>query len=458
MTQSIRATKELLCRGEVTVTGHVESVLAAIHRSELGAFVAVAGAAAMRAAEQADRLISERGEAAWQGRPLLGVTVSVKDLIQTSELPTLRGSLLPNHRASEDAPPVARLRAAGAIVIGKTATSEYGWSGSTLSRVAGPARNPWAPERSAGGSSGGAAAAVAAGLGTAALGTDGAGSIRIPAAFCGVVGFKPSFGRIPYVPPCADRLAHAGPLARSVADVAELASVLTGSHPADPDSLVGALPGDRHRGRRKLRIGWVEFPGTEAEIRRVTERVRPAIIAQGHQVDCLEVPFPDPYGALVDILAAGEAASTTPADEERCDQGRVTIAEYGRTLSGAAVMRAQETGLALRATLAALMERYDLLAMATVPLEPFGANAIGPPSAADPATLRWLAWTPATYPFNLTGQPALSLPAGLTSSGLPAGLQLVGALGADDELLAVAGRIETDLGLRLTPPEHRAEG
>jgi aspartyl-tRNA(Asn)/glutamyl-tRNA(Gln) amidotransferase subunit A len=367
---------------------------------ELGAFVSVAGETALCEAEAADGRIHRLGPAAWQEQPLLGITLSVKDLIQTQDLPTKRGSLLENRRARVDAPAVARLRAAGAIVVGKTTTSEYGWSASTVSRVAAPTRHPWARERSAGGSSGGAAAAVSAGLCTAALGTDGAGSIRIPAAFCGVVGFKPSFGRIPYVPAGAERLAHLGPLATR----------------------------------------------TSTEVRGITEQVWPVLTAQGHRVECIDVPFPDPYPALVDLLAAAEAAGTAPADEEWCDPGRLAIVHHGRTVSGATVIRAEEVRLALRTTLRSVMNRYDLLAMATVPIEPFDVHAIAPSWAAKPSDLLWLAWSPASYPFNMTGQPALSLPVGVTSSGLPVGLQLVGPLGGDNLVLSAASRIEADLG------------
>lgn len=447
----IRETREFLRRGDSTVTELVSSALTAIGEVDpgLGAFVAVAGEAAVREAEAADRLIGTLGNAAWRDRPLLGVTLSVKDLIQTEQLPTRRGSLVANRRPVTDAPAVARLRSAGAIVVGKTTTSEYGWSASTVSRVTGPTRNPWAPGRSAGGSSGGSAAAVAAGLCTAALGTDGAGSIRIPAAFCGVVGYKPSFGRVPYVPPCADRLAHAGPLARSVADVAELMAVLAGPHPGDPDSAPG--PGASLRGTAAaLRIGWMEFPRTSAEIRKVTERAWPALAAQGHRVEFIDVPFDDPYPALVDILAAGEAAATAPADEDKHDPGRLRLVRYGRTVSGAALMRAEEARLALRTRLRSVMDRYDLLAMATVPVEPFSVGAIAPPWA-EADELQWLAWTPATYPFNMTGQPALSVPVGLSPAGLPVGLQLVGPLGGDDLVLSTASGLEADLGLPMAP-------
>ncbi|MFC0107555.1 amidase [Kibdelosporangium aridum] len=456
--RSIQETKQAFLRGHSTVVEHVRTVLAAIRETdaELNAFVAVADDRALRAAQAADRLIAGLGDAAFRDRPLLGVTVSVKDLIQTQDLPTRRGSLLPNRRPAVDAPAVARLRAAGAIVVGKTATSEYGWSASTVSRVAPPTRNPWARNKSAGGSSGGSAAAVSAGLCTASLGTDGAGSIRIPAAFCGVVGFKPSFARIPYVPPCSERLAHAGPLARSVADVATLMSVLGGPDPGDPDSVTAAPAVTREP--VSLRIGWMEFPRTSDEIRRVTEAALPVLAAQGHRVDRIDVPFADPYPALVDILAATEASGTTPEDEQRCDEGRAAIVRYGRSLSGAAVMRAEDTRIALRTQLGAVMDRYDLLAMATVPVEPFDADTIGPAWAANPDDLLWLAWSPATYPFNITGQPALSLPVGVTSGGLPAGLQLVGRVGADELVLRAAARLEADLGLAMDPPGHETKG
>jgi aspartyl-tRNA(Asn)/glutamyl-tRNA(Gln) amidotransferase subunit A len=454
----IQETRELLCSGHSSVVHHVQSVLTSIREVDtgLGAFVSIAGDNALIEAAAADDRVRELGPAAWQGQPLLGITIAVKDLIQTQDLVTRRGSLLENRRPAVDAPAVARLRAAGAVVIGKTTTSEYGWSASTVSRVAAPTRNPWLHGRSAGGSSGGSAAAVSAGLCTAALGTDGAGSIRIPAAFCGVVGFKPSFGRIPYVPPCADRLAHLGPLATSVRDVAELTSLLAHPHLDDPDS--GTAPTTSPGDASPARIGWIEFPGTSAEVRAVSERVWPVLTEQRHRLTRMDVPFPDPYPALVDILAATEAAGTAPADEEWCDQERLAIVRHGRTVSGASVMRAEETRLALRATMRSVMDRYDLLAMATVPIEPFDAGAIAPPWAAEPADLLWLAWSPASYPFNMTGQPALSLPVGLTASGLPVGLQLVGPFGADDLVLSVASRIEADLGRQAPAPDAITKG
>lgn len=394
--QGFGALRERLRQGETSVVEHVQSMLTAIQADSRGAFVAVAGDEALRAAEEADRRIRERGRHAWHGAPLLGVTVSVKDLLQTRDLPTARGSLLENRRERADAPAVARLRRAGAVVVGKTATSEYGWSASTVSRVAPPTSNPYDPARTAGGSSGGAAAAVATGLGDGALGTDGAGSVRIPAAFCGVVGYKPSYGLIPYVPGCADRLAHQGTLARGVAEAAALAAAVRGPHPADPDSGLGSIEAAPETGSR--RIGWVEWEGTSEEVRRVTERAKSALAALGHRVEPVEVRCANLYPALVDILAASEAAGTAPEDEELCDPGRLEVVRYGRLLTGTAVMRAEEVRQEARARLRSVMARYGLLAMATVPVEPFDVRAIGPDWAADPRDLLWLAWSPATYP------------------------------------------------------------
>lgn len=451
----IAATRGRLLSGELTVAEHVRATLTAIgEQDRLGAFVAVAGEEALAAAEKADARIRELGADAWRDMPLLGVTVSVKDLLQTQDLPTRRGSLARNDRPRADAPAVARLRAAGAIVVGKTTTSEYGWSASTLSRATPPTRNPYDPALSAGGSTGGGAAAVATGLCQASLGTDGAGSIRIPAAFCGVVGYKPSYGRLPYAPNSVDRLAHQGPLTATVADAALIAQAAAGPHPADPDSALGSL--DRPRDGRTLRVGWIDFDGTAPEIAALTGRARQALAGAGHRVEDTAITCAGLYPALVDILAAAEAAGTPPQAEQWCDPGRLEIVRYGRTLSGADVMRAEEVRQRLRAELRALMGRYDLLAMATVPIEPFAADAIGPHWAADPRDLLWLSWAPAAYPFNMSGQPAVSVPAGLTRAGLPAGVQLVGPVGEDDLVLAAAHRLQADLGPLPPPPSAPA--
>jgi aspartyl-tRNA(Asn)/glutamyl-tRNA(Gln) amidotransferase subunit A len=415
---------------------------------ELNAFITVGHEQALAQAEAAGRLISQQGEQAWQGRPLLGVPVSVKDLTPTKGMRTTRGSLLwRDWVPTQDAPAVARLRAAGAIVIGKTNTSEFGWSGASHNRLVGATPNPWDITRTAGGSSGGAAAAVAMGLGVAATGTDGAGSIRIPAAFCGVVGFKPSFGRVPYAPASPENLSHLGPLSRTVDDAALLLQVMAGPDPVDPYSLEGDTGGEPEPGRR-LRIAWVPSlgrPAPEPGAERLARVALAALADAGHTVEEIVPPLADPYQTLVTILAAAEAAGlrgSPPQARALADPERLKVAERGQELSGADVMAAYQRRAELWQQVHRRMRGFDLLATPTVPVAPFAAGAHAPDEPVDKGELPWLAWTPGTYSFNLTGQPAISLPAGLTESGWPAGLQLVGGWRADATVLWAARELE----------------
>jgi len=424
--------------GELSPTEYTRFVLALLARTEptLHAFLTVSAELALAQAAEAERLIRAEGERAFADRPLLGVPVSVKDLTPTAGVRTTRGSL---HHADQipgdDAPAVARLRRAGAVLIGKTTTSEFGWSAGTVNRLGPPAANPWDPGRSAGGSSGGAAAATAAGVGVAGLGTDGAGSIRIPASFCGLVGFKPTFGRVPYAPLSPEGLSHLGPLTRDVATAELVTNVLAGPHPADPFS--AAAPAEAPVPDGPRRVAWLRFPGPETEPARLA---RAAADALG-EVEELDVPFDDPYPHLVTILAAFDAAGQPPGMDARSDRHRNRVVRHGRRLSAADLARALTARAGLTRTLEALASRYDLLAMPTVWIEPFGVDDWRP-DGPDGAELDWLAWCRAAYPFNLTGQPAISVPAGFTSSGLPAGLQLVGPRHADSRVLRAAAEVE----------------
>ncbi|MEU5810312.1 amidase family protein [Streptomyces sp. NPDC047718] len=452
--------------GSLLPSEHLAATFALLEQWEpyLGAFLTVARERATAEAAGADRLLHRRGAAAWRDRPLLGMPVSVKDLTPTAGLRTTRGSLLHAGTVPDrDAPAVARLRAAGAVVIGKTNTSEGGWSAASANRLQGPTRNPWDLTRTPGGSSAGAAASVAVGVGVGATGTDGAGSIRIPAAFCGVVGFKPSLGRIPYLPQSPEELSHLGPLTRTVADAALLTQVMSGPDVRDPLSCglpagLAAGPGgdpaadlDAAAGRlRGLRIGWIPSlgepapqPGTAAVARRAVE----VLAGRGHTVEEIPPPFEDPYPALETILAGWEAAAhAADLDEvaDRLDPGRLEVIRYGRGLSAVRLAQAYETRSQLRADAQALMERYDLLAMPTVGVAPFAAERHEPADPVRKGALSWLAWAPEAYTFNLTGQPAVSVPAGLSPDGLPVGLQLVGARHADRTVLAVARQLEQD--------------
>jgi len=434
--------------GQLTPTWYTRAVLHLLDRTEpsLHAFLTVTADLALAQAAEAERLIRADGDRAWDERPLLGVPVSLKDLMPTAGIRTTRGSL--RHAGwipERDAPAVARLREAGAVLIGKTTTSEFGWSAGTVNRLAPPAANPWDPTRSAGGSSGGAAAATAAGVGVAALGTDGAGSIRIPAAFCGVVGFKPTFGRVPYVPLSPEGLSHVGPLARDVATAELVTRVIAGSHPDDP--LSTGVSADRLVPDGSVRVAWLLWDspvvgGPASTVAIEAESVaRSAVGALGDVVE-VDVTFPDPYPHLVTILAAFEAAGQRSEDDELSDPYRVRVVAHGRGLSAADLARALTGRLLLTGCLDRLMERFDILAMPTVWTEPFPVDAWRPDPAARPDDLAWLAWCRAAYPFNLTGQPAVSVPAGFTTAGFPVGLQLVGRRHEDALVLRVAGDIE----------------
>jgi len=436
----------------------VEFVSATIRQIEaadpaLNAFVTVAAEPALAAARKAERLVTELGERAWHRYPLLGVPISVKDLTPTAGLRTTRGSVAcADWVPDTDAPAVARLRAAGAIIIGKTNTSEFGWSAATVNQITGVTRNPWQVDRTAGGSSGGAAVAVATGMGVAATGTDGAGSIRIPASFCGVVGFKPSFGRVPYAPASVENLSHVGPLTRTVADAALLYEIMAGPDAIDPFSLPVEPAGPPPK---RLRIGWLPVlgePGTHPEALAVAERAVKALADAGHAVTPIEPEFDDPYRTLVAILAAAEAAGHTEAHERiraRLDPGRLTVVERGRRLSAVDLMAAYQARYALGQRVRRWLAGLDLLALPTVPVRPFAAELHQPQTVPDKGDLPWLAWAQTAYTFNLTGQPALSVPVGLGADRLPVGLQLVGDWRADH--LVLHGGRELERAIRPQP-------
>ncbi|MEU7563789.1 amidase [Streptomyces eurythermus] len=446
---SIPTVRERYADRTLSPKEYVTAVLDAIERTDpaLGAFLTLAGERALEEASAAEELLVREGPGVFRERPLLGMPVSVKDLTPTQGIRTTRGSLLHrDHVPHEDAPAVARLRAAGAVVIGKTNTPDGGWSGSGVNRLGPPTRNPWNPALTAGGSSAGAAAAVATGLGVAATGTDGAGSVRIPAAFCGVVGFKPTRGLVPYLPVSSEGLSHLGPLTRTVGDAGLLLRVMSGHDPRDPWSVTAVPPGPPVPAR--LRIGWIRSlgrPDPHPEVEALAREAVGELAAQGHLVEELDPPFEDPYPLLEVLLASGEAAAHAedpPGTEDLLDPGLREVVEFGRSLRAVELAAAYAGRDRLWARAHRLMRDYDLLALPTVPVLPFAAELSAPEPAVPKGRLPWLAWTPGTYPFNLTGQPAVSVPAGRTSAGLPVGLQLVGARHRDPLVLATARRLE----------------
>jgi aspartyl-tRNA(Asn)/glutamyl-tRNA(Gln) amidotransferase subunit A len=334
------------------------------------------------------------------------------------------------------------------VVLGTTCSPADGWCASGINGSRSPTRNPWNPKLTAGGSSAGSAVAVATGIGLASLGTDGAGSVRVPASFCGVVGYKPSFGQAPYLPLCADGLSHLGVLASSVKDAAAAAAAIAGPDGADPSSLL-AVRGAAGRpvcGRAgRLRIAWVPTLG---EVLPSTETVRMCLDAlrflesAGHSIETIAPPAPDPYAAVAVILGAAEArAVTVRAGADDSHPVRAAIRRWAHGLTAADLAAALETKLRTTAAYTQALESYDVLATPTVPVPPFAAEAPAPAGFLDPAR-GWLRWTPNTYVFNLTGQPAITVPIGLNSAGLPVGLQVAAGRGRDAATLFAAAGVE----------------
>jgi len=423
---------------------------------KLNAFCILDHEGAAAAARQSEQRW-QRGEAT--GR-LDGVPVTIKDLMLMRGFPTLRGSRLvePHQDWSEDAPAVARLREAGAVILGKTTTPEFGWKALGDSPLTGITRNPWDLSRTPGGSSAGAAAACAAGIGPLHLGSDGAGSIRIPCAFTGIFGLKPSFGRVPAYPLSAmGLLAHIGPMARTVADAALMLTMLSGPDHRDPYALppenrnyVEGLEG----GVQGWRIAYsptLGYARVDPEIAAaVSEAVR-QFEALGAVVEEVDAIFPTPREALFTLWAAGAAnlLGAYPAERRALvDPGLLATAAEGARISAVDYLGADLVRTALGQQMAEFHRKYDLL---LTPMMPVPALPVGQ-DLHDPATERhWIDWSPFSYPFNMTRQPAASIPCGLTHAGLPIGLQIVGPLYADARVLCAARAFETTQPVRRPP-------
>jgi aspartyl-tRNA(Asn)/glutamyl-tRNA(Gln) amidotransferase subunit A len=401
------------------------------------------------------RATARASEARWQrGQPLGpvdGVPCTVKDLLLTTGWPTRRGSKTvdPNQAWDEDAPAVARLREAGAVLLGKTTTPEFGWKAIGDSPLTGITRNPWSLGHTPGGSSAGAAAATAAGMGALAIGTDGAGSIRIPCSFTGLFGIKPTFGRVPAYPPSAFGLvSHVGPMTRTVTDGALMLSVLAG--PDWRDSY--ALPPDGRDYRAGLddaitglKIGFspdLGYAPVDPEVARAVADAVAVFAALGATVEPVAPPFASPRDAELVIWSAPTIkmlSEMTEAQRALLDPGLQRMAAIGRGYSARDYVAADQARTALGQAMAAFHQRYHLLVTPTVavPALPVGRDTLSD----DPGAL-WIDWAPFNYPFNLTRQPAASVPCGLTKSGLPIGLQIVGALYDEPTVLRAARAFE----------------
>jgi aspartyl-tRNA(Asn)/glutamyl-tRNA(Gln) amidotransferase subunit A len=415
--------------------------------SKLNAFCFLDGDAAMASARAS--------EARWMRSAPIGlvdgVTATIKDVVLTKGWPTRKGSRLISADGpwNEDSPATARLREHGAVILGKTTTPEFGWKAIGDSPLTGITRNPWSLDHTSGGSSAGAAAVLAAGMGALAVGSDGGGSIRIPASFCGVAGIKPTLGRVPYYPPSAmGILGHCGPMARTSEDVALLLNVLSGSDPRDPYSLppmTGDFREGIHSGVKGLRVALsttLGYASVNPDVRELVVNAARRMAALGAVVEEVDPGFESPR-EMFDVLWKSGAANVIaglPSDRlEFLDPGFLEAAREGMRFSAVDYVKADFVRTQLGKHMAEFHQRFDLLLTPTVgkPALPVGMNL------SDPAVERdWIDWASFSYPFNMTRQPAATVPCGFSQAGLPVGLQIVGPLYSEALVLRAAAALE----------------
>lgn len=438
-------------RRELSPVEVTRDVLARIERFEpaINAFVLVDGEGALASARESEARW-HKGEA--RG-PVDGVPATIKDNIWVKGLPSRRGSATTDDAPmADDAPAAARLREQGAPILGKTTLPEFGWIGACHSPLTGITRNPWNLAHTPGGSSGGAAASALLNLGWLHLGTDGAGSIRIPAAFSGIFGIKPSFGRVAAYPASPfSMLAHLGPLTRTVTDAATMLSVLSGPDARDMTAWNTPAPDFRiglDDGVKGLRIAWSPRLGYVKKINPEIEQAAAAAARVfeelGAHVEEADPGLPDSAEMIRTLWYAVSADIVDQASAEaraKMDKGFLRIAEHGRRYTLADWFSAYTRRSDLANIMVRFHERYDLLLTPQMPIPALEAGHVAPADGSFGD--EWVEWSPYTYPFNMTQQPAASVPCGFTSGGLPIGLQIVGPARQDALVLRAARAFES---------------
>lgn len=379
-----------------------------------------------------------------------GIPASIKDLTLTQGMPTRKGSRTTSAQGpwDVDAPFTAFMRQAGAVLLGKTTTPEFGWKGVTDNPLYGITRNPWDTRMTAGGSSGGAAAAASLNLGVLHQGSDAGGSIRIPCAFTGTFGIKPTFGYVPQWPSSSMTiLSHLGPMTRTVEDAVLM--LQTVARPDARDGLIGAprttpwLPAEHSL--KGLRIAYSADLGhikVDPQVAAVIASAVARLSELGAEVEHVDPGFSDPLETFNTLWFAGAArlaGQLDSAQRDLLDPGLQRIAALGQGISLSDYSSALEARAALVAQMSEFHQRYDILVTPMLPITAFAAGHNVPP---DSHYSEWMHWTPFSYPFNLTQQPAASVPCGLAQNGLPVGLQVVGARFADDAVLRVCRAYE----------------
>ncbi|MGE0153439.1 MAG: amidase [Reyranellaceae bacterium] len=444
---------KLFRRGKASPVEALNAVFGQIDRLNpvLNAFQAQDREGALKAARASEKR--------WKrGKPLSaidGVPTTVKDTLWTIGMPTLFGTKAndPAGPWTQDAPASASLRAAGAVIFAKTTTPEYGWKGVTDSPLFGITRNPWNTDKTPGGSSGGSAASLAAGMGTLSVGTDAAGSVRIPASFSGLATLKATFARVPVYPPSAQgTLSNVGPMARSVADVALMMNVITRPDPRewyglpyDGMDYVKALKGSL----KGLKIAYSPTLGfvksVDPEVAAAVAKAARVFSRLGAKVTEIDPGIPDTT-QILDIHWMGNVSvllkKFSPEQQKLMDPGLLRAAEVGARQSQSDYITAMNQRQEIGATLNLFLSKYDLLLTPTMPIPAFDVGKSTPKGGDDVS----LAWTPFTLTFNLSRQPAASVPCGLTKAGLPIGLQIVGGHYKDALVLRAAKAFEDEIG------------
>src|SRR5262245_2338957 len=384
--------------------------------------------------------------------PLHGVPFGVKDLAFTAGVRTMGGSAIFEHRVpGTDAPFVRRLKEAGGVMIGKTTTSEFGWKALGDSPVTGITRNPWNTGMTSGGSSAGAAVAAAAGLAPLQQGSDGAGSIRIPSAFCGIYGLKPSYGRVPMWPASnTDYASHTGPMTRTVVDASLMLSVMAGPDIADRTAL-DTPPADYaavlKAGVKGLRFAWSPDLGdlrVDPDVAAVARQAARVFEQLGAAVEQTIPGFADSreiIRCMWNVHEAGNFGQYVKEWGARMDPGLLASIEDGRRYSGEHYIAMRARKLAYWDSVRPLFETFDLLLTPTISVAAFDVGRLNPKDWPD-HPWDWFDWASFSYPFNFTGQPAATVPAGFTPSGMPVGLQIVGRPWADVTVLQASAAFE----------------
>jgi amidase len=444
----------LIRRRKLSPLEVTREVLARIERvnPSVNAYCTVAAETALKEARAATAALTRRS--ATLG-PLHGVPVSIKDLTETKGLRTTRGSKIFEHDVpARDALVVERLRAAGAIVLGKTNTPEFGAGANTRNAVFGATRNPWNLALTCGGSTGGGAVALATGMGPLAQGTDLGGSLRIPAAFCGVVGLRPSPGLVPVYPmPLGwDSYGVTGPMARTVGDIALMLAAIAGpdarspiSYPVDTRAFTSAV---RRPSIKGLRLAWSADLGVtpvDGEIRRVCTEATRVFRRLGARVD---EAHPD-FSGLLDVVLTSRGARMVGLHEEKLSRWREVMQDNlvkniddGLRLTASDIGRAERQRTALWERVRTFLERYDAIITPTAAVPPFPVETWYPTSVDGVPMENYIQWVLLTYAFTVVGVPAISVPSGVTRDGLPVGLQIAGRWRDEATVLRIAAAFE----------------